>query len=204
MIELCLNTYMFIVCHCDSLYLANNGFGVSMGKWLSTISFGEVLTVVCTVVGFIIAIKQYKTSSDNSREQAQRNQRESWFLQVIVLPQLSDINKFYSDLLVLAAKDKGTVESLCSLCHNEFILEIAKLQEDSKDAINQFFDHISALVKSYNPELGQQVDDIVMELEDCYVNILNAYARKEEVRVREIILENKQKLISVLNSGMSK
>lgn len=204
MIELCLNTDLFIVCQCDSQYLTNNGFWASMGKWLSTISFGEVLTIVCTVVGFIIAIKQYKTSSNNSREQAQRNQRESWFLQVIVLPQLSDINKFYSDLLALAAKDKGIVESLCSLCHNEFTLEMAKLQEDSKDAINQFFDHISALVKSYNPELGQQVDDIVMELEDCYVNILNAYARKEEVRVREKILENKQKLISVLNSGMSK
>ena len=93
---------------------------------------------------------------------------------------------------------------MCNLRHNEFTLEIAKLQEDSKDAINQFFDHISALVKSYNPELGQQVDDIVMELEDCYVNILDAYARKEEVRVREKILDNKQKLISVLNSGMSK
>lgn len=204
MIELCLNIDMLIVCRCDSLYLANNGFGAPMGKWLSTISFGEVLTIVCTVVGFIIAIHQYKTSSKSSREQAQRNQRESWFLQVIVLPQLNDINKFYSDLLVLASKDKGIVESLCNLCYNEFTLEIAKLQESSKDAINQFFDHISALVKSYNPELGQQVDNIVMELEDCYVNILNAYARKEEVRVREIFLENKQKLIAALNSGMSK
>lgn len=66
MIELCLNIDMLIVCRCDSLYLANNGFGAPMGKWLSTISFGEVLTIVCTVVGFIIAIHQYKTSSKSS------------------------------------------------------------------------------------------------------------------------------------------
>lgn len=43
-----------------------------------------------------------------------------------------------------------------------------------------------------------------MELEDDYVNILNAYGRKEDVREREVILGNKQKLISLLNSGMSK
>lgn len=177
---------------------------LSFGKWFSTISCGEVLTAICTIAGFVIAIKQYKNSEKLSRQQSQRNQRETWFLHVIVLPQLSEINKFYMDLLKKSHEDKTNVESFCGLSHNDYILKMAELQESSKNIINQFFDHIAVLVKSYNQELGQQLEETIMELEDDYVNILNAYGRKKDVREREVILGNKQKLISLLNSGMSK
>ncbi len=42
-----------------------------------------------------------------------------------------------------------------------------------------------------------------MELEDIYVNILEQYDNHIEAKEREQILGNKEKLISILNSGMN-
>ena len=42
-----------------------------------------------------------------------------------------------------------------------------------------------------------------MELEDIYVEIIDAYCNSEDVKARNLILFNKQKLISTLNRGLS-
>ena len=87
--------------------------------------------------------------------------------------------------------------------HDEYVNAMASIQEDRKLEINRFFDHISALVKSYNRTLGKQVENTVMELEDIYVNILEQYGNHIEAKEREQVLGNKEKLISILNSGMN-
>ena len=173
-------------------------------SWYTTISFGDVLTIFCTLLGLGIAIWQYRKSAKEARRQSQRNQRETWFLQVIVLPQLEKINEFYIKILEKLEEDKIKVQSLVEeKNHINYLNEMAGFQEHRKDEINTFFDHISALVKSYDKELGKKVDNVIMELEDIYVRILDNYGNGQDVRERETILDNKEKLISILNSGMA-
>ena len=190
---------------CDSCNsLSNIATHAENYSWFTTITFGDALTILFTAIGLGIAIYQYRKSSLAAREQAQQNQKETWFLNVIVLPQLDKINNFYICLLNNLETDKKDIESWgTQMRHDEYGNAMASIQENRKLEINRFFDHISALVKSYNRTLGKQVENTVMELEDIYVNILEQYGNHIEAKEREQILGNKEKLISILNSGMN-
>ena len=78
------------------------------------------------------------------------------------------------------------------------------LKQQRKDGINDNFDHIVALVRSYDKKIGDKVSTVVMDLEDDYVAILDKYSEGAEVKEREIILANEQKMLAVLNSAMNK
>ena len=154
---------------------------------------GETLTIILAIVAAWIAIAQYKSSK-----------KDTWFLNVIVLPQLPPIKDFYLDLLKNLPKDKDEIVTKRQASYDIFIDELALLQQKRKDEINNFFDHIIALVRSYDKSLGDKVSDVVMKLEDEYVKILDCYKDNEEVNERERILANEQELLSTLNSSMTK
>ena len=84
----------------------------------------------------------------------------------IILP-----NYCYICLLNNLETDKKEIESCgTQMRHDEYVNAMASIQENRKLEINRFFDHISALVKSYNRTFGKLVENTVMELEDIYVN----------------------------------
>lgn len=168
-------------------------------EWKVTV--GDVLTLL----GIITAIVEYGISSYRSRKQALNNQKETWFLNVIVLPQLEAINKFYQDLIINISNDKDTVISFKKENFKQCNLHVAELKNNRKNSINNFFDHIIALVMSYEENLGREINDIIMALEDIYVQVIDSYVKDEgNENVRSIFLENKQKLIAKLNSGLKK
>lgn len=178
---------------------------VSADGWFSwSLSLGEVLAILCAVAGVLVAVYQYKKSSEASRVQALKNQKETWFLNVIVLPQLERIDEFYQEVLKNLSADKQSIEKWAKGSHDTFVINTASLKKQRKDEINEFLENISTLVKSYDSALGKKVDKVIMDLEDKYVNIIDAYNTNEAVNEREVVFGNKLKLIKLLNSAMAK
>ena len=163
-------------------------------SWFSwKLSLGETLTIIVAIIAAVSAIVQYKSSK-----------KDTWFLNVIVLPQLQPIKDFYLGLLDNLQEDKKVIAAKCEDLSDSFIEELAHLQEKRKNEINNFFDHITALVRSYDEDLGNKVSDVVMKLEDEYVRILDNYKDNTDVKERENILANEQELLSSLNSVLTK
>lgn len=155
-------------------------------SWFTTISMGEVMTIVVAIAGIILAIYQYK-----------KTQKENWFLYVIVLPQLDHINNSYKEIIQNTETDKAK-----DLPYETYV-NVAEIKTQRKKEINESFDQLTTLVFSYNQQLGESVQNVIMELEDIYVEIIDAYCNSEDVKARNLILFNKQKLISTLNRGLS-
>lgn len=183
----------------DSAATTTEAVGSSWFEWKVTV--GDVLTFL----GIAIAVFEYWKNSKKSRKQAISNQKETWFLHVIVLPQLDGINKFYQELITDIKADQEAISDYKKECFDQCNLHVAELKKQRKDEINNFFDHIVALVMSYNETLGREVNDIVMALEDVYVMVIDGYVNSDEIdNIRGQFLQNKQQLIAKLNSGLKK
>ena len=178
----------------DSSSIAVAHFGDTGVSWfICQLSLGELLTILVAIGAAWIAIVQYKSSK-----------KDTWFLNVIVLPQLEPLKKYYLELLDNLKKDKNNINENRKSAHDAFIEYLAVLKQQRKDGINDNFDHIVALVRSYDKKIGDKVSTVVMDLEDDYVAILDKYSAGDEVKEREIILANEQKMLAVLNSAMNK
>lgn len=186
----------------DTTTVLNNVAETAKCSWFEwKVTVGDVLTFL----GIAIAIYEYWRNSKESREQALSSQKETWFLNVIVLPQLESINKFYQDLMISIVDDKRIVECFRKEDYDQCLVDVAGLKKRRKDEINDFFDHIVALVMSYDENLGRDINDIVMALEDIYVKAVDGYVKDEKVdNIRAQFLQHKQQLIAKLNTGLKK
>lgn len=168
-----------------------------------TITFGDILTIV----GFGLAIWQFRKQMKVSREANDAAQRETWFLNVIVLPQLNPINEFYKALIQLVIEQQGKIKDLYISSANtpkEFNVKLANIKNECKEKINTFYDHIIVLVKSYDMQLGLSISDEIMNLEDICTSLLDDFSIPAKEKILRNILNNKQKIISLLNTGMRK
>ena len=179
---------------------------MSNESWFSwSLSLGEALTIICVIISVWIAIKQFNKSMNETRKLSVITQKETWFLNVIVLPQLEPINDFYKELLNDFEIKKRTIQDISQkLQHQQYLLELAIIKQGGTQSINNFFDQICALVKSYDIQLGATIEGVVMELEDLFVKIIDSYDSGTEINERALILDNKQKLINTLNKGIAK
>lgn len=178
---------------------SNVGTGASWFEWKVTV--GDVLTLL----GIIVALIEFGVSSRKSRKQELSNQKESWFLNVIVLPQLETINNFYQTLIKNIKEDERTVANYKKDAFEKCSFKIAELKHIRKQEINDCLDHVVSLVMSYNESLGREISDVVMALEDVYVEIIDCYVKNQPVdNISEKFLRNKQVLISRLNTGLKK
>lgn len=188
----------------DSMSYAENHLLLQKDNVFSwTITFGDILTIV----GFGLAIWQFRKQMKVSREANDAAQRETWFLNVIVLPQLNPINEFYKALIQLVIEQQGKIKDLYISSANtpkEFNVKLANIKNECKEKINTFYDHIIVLVKSYDMQLGLSISDEIMNLEDICTSLLDDFSIPAKEKIRRNILNNKQKIISLLNTGMRK
>lgn len=186
-----------------NLECLNNMSNESWFSW--SLSLGEALTIICAIISVWIAIKQFNKTMNETRKLSVITQKETWFLNVIVLPQLEPINDFYKELLNDFEIKKRTIQDISQkLQHQQYLLELAIIKQGGTQSINNFFDQICALVKSYDIQLGATIEGVVMELEDLFVKIIDSYDSGTEINERALILDNKQKLINTLNKGIAK
>lgn len=166
------------------------------------ISIGDVIALLA----FAFAIFQFRKQLAIAREDRELHQREEWFLQVIVLPHLENIDEFYSNLINEVSNECAGLRNLDTtiLRQEDIVAHKANAIRDNQVMINKFFDELEPLVRAYDNNLGQSVADLTLELHDECSDILDDYINNERVEnIRSILLHHKQRLLSLLGRAMS-
>lgn len=139
-----------------------------------------------------------------SRRNTKKAQKENWYLNIIVLPQLDNINNNYfkltNDSISYINKLEDDMESINI---KKFKIEQAKIKNEIKKRISQDFDHIISLVRSYNKDIAENADNTILKLQDECTHLIDRFDQIEEAQIRSKLLENKEMLISILNSGLN-
>ena len=81
--------------------------------------------------------------------------------------------------------------------------DLAEKQAMRKEQINAFFDHLQALVKSFDIDISMKIGDIVMNLEDKVVVLLMKHKFEmgesfDSSTIRRYLLMNKKDIITTL------
>lgn len=166
-----------------------------------TISIGDIIAFATILIG----IYQFNKQAKLSRKEKDLTQRETWFLNVIVEPQLPLLDEFYQALIKEISKQRNDLSS-CSqrLNNNTFLNKIAKYKRENKEKIAARFNHLEALVRSYSGSLAGKLSDYVILLQDICVDLLDRYSEQmnnEAIQIR--ILRHQQAVLSLLNKGLT-
>lgn len=176
----------------------DNNMSISLADRLTVIGLG------LTIISLIVALWQFRKQMIYSREAAIESQKENWYLNIIVMPQLPEINKFYNSFIEEINNSRIELDSENeTLSKKDWTLKLAQKKNNTKAIINETLDHLVCLVRSYNTSLASKVSDEVMKLEDISTYILDDYDTIDKNIIRKMILENKQNLLNILNSGLT-
>ena len=167
------------------------------------IRWADVISWFLTVVGFGVAIWQFSSQMKKDRDNRKKENKTTWFLNVIVLPHLDRLHEFYEKLIISISCKKETLNSKKdSMADDELIEQRAKLQNEIKKEISVFFDFLNPLVCSYSKDLGKDLLEVKNNLQDD----LTKYLEQEDSQLNTVsikISENKQKLLQILNKELS-
>lgn len=161
------------------------------------LTFYEVLTILLSVIGVLVAVIQFKKQMAKNREQNLKTNERNWYLSVIVLPQIGAINEFYRDLINDVISDKDVLQP----SSDTYLVQLSEKQAVRKEQINAFFDHIQSLIRSFDFDLSQKIASEVEGLENVVTIILEEsfidnLCINNEVRRR--LLFTKKNIISIL------
>ena len=166
-------------------------------KWNPEIDSGDIINIIV----FIFAIIQFNKQMKANRNTNSETQKYNWYLNIIVLPQLSNIQSTYDELSDTIYKEIDHLKNIGSNAENP--KHIVESKEICKELINsKLYDTIVPLVRSYNNKLGNSVSNIIMELEDICTTNLDQYNSKAAISIKAQVLRNKELLITTLNKGI--
>ena len=170
----------------------------------SRLTFYEFITILLTILGFVSAVYQFCFQMEKNRQEHADSNQRNWFISVIVLPYINEINRFYSDLISNMETDFSTIKD----SDNRGLLLLAEKQAERKEEINAFFDHFQSLIKSFDVDLYDKISDVVLQLEDDVTTILSDYffqtCEISSNTLRREILKNKKDVISILYNWKGK
>lgn len=166
------------------------------------ISLADTITWLLTIVGFAIAISQFVSQMNKDRENRNKENKTTWFLNVIVLPQLNRLHDFYKDIYDHLVDKKSTLDQYRTGNHNDYIEKRASLQREIKTEITDFFDFLNPLISSYSHQLGLNIQDIKNNLQDELTRFLEEeHGQLGLISIK--IAKSKQDLLQILNSELS-
>lgn len=166
------------------------------------ISLADCITWVLTITGFVIAICQFNKQMNKDRENRNKENKTTWFLNVVVLPHLENIHTFYKNLSSTLSNKKRDLDEYRRGNHQEFIEKRAEAQSAVKHEIDDFFDFLNPLISSYSNYLGIDIQTVKNNLEDIVTKFLEE-EQGELSLVSISISNNKLDLLRKLNSEMS-
>lgn len=162
------------------------------------LSFNEIVTLSLAITSVIVAIRQFKKQMKKNREEQRIANKENWFLSVIVLPQIEEINYFYKKLIDDIFDDILELQPVA----NVDMAMLSEKQAVRKEQINAFFDHLQSLIHSFDLPLSRKIAIEVEKLEDEVTIILSDYffniSSPSNDEVRRRLLLNKKDVITLL------
>lgn len=164
------------------------------------ISFGDLLAAV----SIFLAVYQFRKQMIASRKDHEREQKESWFLNVIVLPLLPAFKEFYDGLVDNVKEQRGRINNTPPGRDNENRLElIGKIEDENGSTIMDFYNHVSVLVGSYDESLGAKLMTMMDDLVDICSDLVRRYEDVDNQDAISVhILMHERVVISFLNRGM--
>ncbi len=164
------------------------------------ISFGDLLAAV----SIFLAVYQFRKQMIASRKDHEREQKESWFLNVIVLPLLPAFKEFYDGLVDNVKEQRGRINNTPPGRDNENRLElIGKIEDENGSTIMDFYNHVSVLVGSYDESLGAKLMTMMDDLVDICSDLVRRYEDVDNQDAISVhILMHEREVISFLNRGM--
>lgn len=169
--------------------------------WFSTtITVGDMIAIL-SMIGSIIV---FWCQLDKSRKENRENIRSTWFLRIIVEPNMTMIDAFYAN--IIEKVDNITKELYlkyeqgCAAkeLHNEVSKQQRFLKNDKESNLGQF----QILLRVSHPTISKRVDDVLDKLVDIITEHVQSYEQyNEEYSVKESVLENKCLIVSELYKG---
>lgn len=166
------------------------------------LSLADCITWGLTIAGFVIAIWQFNKQMNKDRENRIKENKTTWFLNVIVLPHLTMLHDFYNGLSDSVSKKKEDLDKYRLGSHADFIVKRGETQRDAKKEISVFFDFLNPLISSHSKSLSKEIQTVKNDLEDIVTNFLEE-EHGELSLVSMKIGNNKQTLLQKLNSELS-
>ena len=165
-----------------------------------SISVGDIIATL----SILFAIYQFRKQMALSRQEHVDSQKETWFLNVIVLPQLPEIKGFYKVLSKNVLKHRTKLRSL----HGASPLILGRMGDYKSIELNkvkEFFDNLKPLVKSYDDAMWIRISVIELDLQDICTELVESYEDvTKDTDVASKILNNEQGLILLLNKGLKR
>lgn len=166
------------------------------------ISFGDIIALI----GMIGSVAVFCWELYHTRLENGKNLRSTWFLEVIIQPNMDMINKFYDK----AIEDADTKIKLLSNKYNnggvakEINNELAKFQRELKDYVKTSLGHFQILLKASEPKIANEIDIVLDDLVDILTKYVDGYEDYDGSSIKLKALNNKQKFVSKLYSGWNK
>lgn len=165
-----------------------------------SISVGDIIATL----SILFAIYQFRKQMALSRQEHVDSQKETWFLNVIVLPQLHEIKGFYKSLCENVLDHRRILRALHGT--PPFILgRMGEYKDTELNRVQDFFDNLKPLVRSYDDAMWVRISDIELDLQDICTELVESYEDvTKDTDVASKILNNEQGLILLLNKGLKR
>lgn len=168
-----------------------------------TISIGDILTLV----GMIASVCAFWWQLNDTRKANKENLRSTWFLDVIVEPNIKMINTFYKEII---EKSDAVIKELSNKYNNnssakELNTELAKQQRVLKDITKSELEHFQSLLRASEPKIASSIDTTIDDLVDVITKYIDGYEDYSDGKsIKKEALDNKQRFISQLYQGLNK
>lgn len=165
-----------------------------------SISVGDILTLIGMLASFIAFWWQLR----NTRLANKENLRSTWFLEVIVEPNIEMINTFYKSIIENCDKAISDLSTKYNegISAKEINTELARQQRILKDKTKTELEHFQSMLRASEPTIADAVDLVIDDLVDIvtkYIDGYEDYSTGQSIKMDA--LNNKQKFISQLYKG---
>lgn len=167
----------------------------SMFSW--TISCGDILTLLGLALTYYLFWRQL----EENRKDGKKNIRDTWLLEVIIEPNMEQINQFYTDCISGVEDDlKKLSVQYSNTTAKELTSNLAQRKRFYKDSKKDSLDHFQSLIRATEPKLANEIDGTLDSLIDDITKLLDGYEGYTETSkvVKKTLLQNKQKFIATL------
>ncbi|MCQ2076706.1 MAG: hypothetical protein MJZ20_06705 [Bacteroidaceae bacterium] len=166
-----------------------------MFSW--TISCGDILTLLGLALTYYLFWRQL----EENRKDGKKNIRDTWLLEVIIEPNMEQINQFYTDCISGVEDDlKNLSVQYSNTTAKELSSNLAQRKRFYKDSKKDSLDHFQSLIRATEPKLANEIDGTLDSLIDDITKLLDGYEGYTETSkvVKKTLLQNKQKFIATL------